>query len=44
MRESSLWEIAATMEGWITAQGGKVGRDFSDEEFERAAKMAGWDG
>lgn len=43
MRESSLWEMAATMEGWVKAQGGKVERDFSDEEFERAAKLAGWD-
>ena len=43
VREASLWEMAATMEGWIKAQGGKAERDMADDEFERAAKMAGWE-
>ncbi len=42
MRESSLWEMAATMEGWIKAQGGETSREMTDDEFDRAAKMAGW--
>ncbi len=39
----SLWEFAACVEGFNRAQGTGSPPDLSDDEFEAAAALAGWD-
>lgn len=39
----SLWEFSACVAGWNRSQGAAESAPLSDDEFERAARLAGWD-
>jgi hypothetical protein len=39
----SLWQFAACMQGWNRAQGSDETAPLTDDEFDQAAALAGWD-